>query len=168
MSNDLNQCSFIGRLGRDPETRHMPSGKAVVNFSIAVGSSWKDKQTGDRKEQTEWVNIVAFDKLGEICAEYLRKGSQVFIQGAMRTRKWQDKEGKDRYSTEIIASQMQMLGGKRDVESRPATESRSKDEPQRQAPADDGGFDDNIPFVWLIACVLGALCAASNFLGYTV
>lgn len=144
MSNDLNQCSFIGRLGRDPETRYMPSGKAVANFSIAVGSSWKDKQTGDKKEQTEWVNIVAFDKLGEICAQYLRKGSQVFIQGAFKTRKWKDKEGKDRYSTEIVANQMQMLGGKRDGEEPRREAKPAATEERSEAPADD--FSDDIPF----------------------
>lgn len=143
MSNDLNQCSFIGRLGRDPETRYMASGKAVANFSIAVGSSWKDKNTGDKKEQTEWVNIVAFDKLGEICAQYLKKGAQVFIQGAMKTRKWQDKEGKDRYSTEIIANQMQMIGG------RPQGQSQEKSDPaptKEETPAAAESFDDDIPF----------------------
>lgn len=143
MSNDLNQCSFIGRLGRDPETRYMQNGKAVANFSIAVGSSWKDKQTGDKKQQTEWVNIVAFDKLGEICSQYLRKGSQVFIQGAFKTRKWQDKEGKDRYSTEIVAQQMQMLGGKRsDVEQ----QSREEPASEKAEDADTDSFDDEIPF----------------------
>ena len=135
MSNDLNKCLFIGRLGADPDVRYMPNGKAVANFRIAVGSSRKDKQTGDKKEQTEWVSIVAFDKLGEICSEYLRKGSQVFIEGAMRTRKWADKEGKDRYTTEIIAQSMQMLGG------RPQGESKQKEAP----PADDD-FGDDIPF----------------------
>ena len=139
MSNDLNKCLFIGRLGADPETRYMPNGKAVANFRIACGSSWKDKQTGDKKEQTEWVSIVAFDKLGEICSEYLRKGSQVFIEGAMRTRKWQDKEGKDRYTTEVIASQMQMLGGKPQGERAPRQDSA----PARE-PAPD--FDDDIGF----------------------
>lgn len=138
MSNDLNKCLFIGRLGADPEMRYMPSGKPVANFRIAVGSQWKDKQTGDKKEQTEWVSIVAFDKLGEICGEYLRKGAQVFIEGSMKTRKWQDKENKDRYTTEVIASQMQMLGGKPQGEARPAT--------QESAPAADAPFDDDIPF----------------------
>lgn len=137
MSNDLNKCLFIGRLGADPDVRYMPNGKAVANFRIAVGSSWKDKQTGDKKEQTEWVSIVAFDKLGEICSEYLRKGSQVFIEGAMRTRKWQDKEGKDRYTTEIIASQMQMLGGRQQSDERPQRQSQAKD---------DVPFDDDIPW----------------------
>ena len=142
MSNDLNKCLFIGRLGADPDVRYMPNGKPVANFRIAVGSSWKDKQTGDKKEQTEWVSIVAFDKLGEICGEYLRKGSQVFIEGMMRTRKWQDKEGKDRYSTEIVASQMQMLGGKQGGERAARPDSPS---PQSRD-AHDEGFDDDSPF----------------------
>src|SRR5690606_32134911 len=136
-----NKCLFIGRLGADPDVRYMPNGKAVANFRIAVGSSWKDKQTGDKKEQTEWVSIVAFDKLGEICAEHLRKGSQVFIEGAMRTRKWADKEGKDRYTTEIIAQSMQMLGGKPQGERSP----RQEREPERHG-SDVGEFDDDIPF----------------------
>ena len=130
MSNDLNKCLFIGRLGADPDVRYMPNGKAVANFRIAVGSSWKDKQTGDKKEQTEWVSIVAFDKLGEICAEYLRKGSQVFIEGAMRTRKWADKEGKDRYTTEIVAQSMQMLGGRPQGERRQETPTNDFDDPE--------------------------------------
>ncbi len=144
MSNDLNQCSFIGRLGRDPDTRYLPSGKAVANFSIAVGSKWKDKTSGDSKESTEWVNIVAFDKLGEICSQYLRKGSQVFIQGSFRTRKWQDKDGKDRDSTEIVADRMQMLGGKREGERPAREENHSRPQEPQQATADD--FSDDIPF----------------------
>ena len=90
----------------------MPSGKAVTNIRVATSESWKDKQTGDMQERTEWHSIVMFDKLGEIAAEYLRKGSQVYIEGKLRTRKWQDKEGKDRYTTEIVADEMQMLGGR--------------------------------------------------------
>lgn len=111
---DLNQCNFIGRLGADPEIRYMPNGDPVANFSIAVGEKWTDKQTGEAKENTEWVRIVAFRKLAEIIAEYLQKGSQVFISGKMKTRKWQDQNGQDRYTTEIIADQMQMLGSKQD------------------------------------------------------
>src|SRR5690606_34582844 len=99
-------------LGADPDTRYMPSGKAVTNIRIATSESWKDRQTGDQQERTEWHTVVLFDKLGEIAAEYLRKGSQVYIEGSLRTRKWQDKEGKDRYSTEIVAREMQMLGGR--------------------------------------------------------
>jgi single-strand DNA-binding protein len=108
MANDLNQCNFIGRLGRDPEVRYLPSGKAVANFSIAVG--WKTKD----KEGAEWVSITAFDKLGEICGQYLKKGAQVFISGRFKTEKYTDKDGHERYSTKIVADQMQMLGGKPD------------------------------------------------------
>lgn len=113
MASDLNQCNFIGRLGRDPETRYMPNGDAVTSFSIAVGESWKDKDSGEKKESTEWVRCVAWRKIGEICGEYLKKGQQVYINGKMKTRKWQ-KDGQDHYSTEIVVEQMQMLGGKRE------------------------------------------------------
>src|SRR5690349_20928421 len=162
MARGINKVILVGNLGADPETRYMPSGKAVTNIRIATSESWKDKQTGDQQERTEWHSIVLYDKLGEIAAEDLRKGSQVFIEGALRTRKWQDKEGKDRYTTEIIARDMQMLGGRGggagggggggggfggDEEprrsSRPAQQERSS-----PPPADDGGggFDDDIPF----------------------
>src|SRR5690554_4547776 len=110
--SDLNRVMLIGRLGADPEQRHMPNGKAVVNIRVATSETWKDRNSGERQERTEWHSIVAFDKLAEIIAEYLRKGSQVFIEGKLQTRKWQDKEGKDRYTTEIVAQNMQMLGGK--------------------------------------------------------
>ena len=113
MSNDLNRCEFIGRLGKAVETRYMTDGKAVANFSIAVGSQWKSKD-GEKQESTEWISLVAYDKLAEICTQYLAKGSQVYVSGKMKTRKWQDKEGKDRYTTEIIVNEMQMLGGKQD------------------------------------------------------
>lgn len=134
----VNKVILVGHLGKDPETRYMPSGKAVSNFSIATSETWK--KDGEKQEKTEWHNIVAFDKLGEIVAQYLKKGSLVYIEGKLQTRKWQDKEGKDRYSTEIVASQMQMLGG------RPSDGGQRRAEPER-APADDpGGFDDDIPF----------------------
>jgi len=113
MANDLNRCSFIGRLGRDPEVRYMPSGSAVCNFSIAVGQTWKDKETGQKKEKTEWVRISAFGKLAEICGEYLSKGKQILISGRMETRKW-EKDGEPQYSTEIIANDVQFLGSRGD------------------------------------------------------
>ena len=113
MSNDLNRCEFIGRLGKAVETKYMSDGKAVTNFSIAVGNSWKSKD-GEKQESTEWINLVAYDKLAEICSQYLAKGSQVYVSGKMKTRKWQDKEGKDRYTTEIIVNELQMIGGKQD------------------------------------------------------
>lgn len=110
----LNQCNFIGNLGRDPETRFMQNGDPVCNFSIACSESWKDKNTGEKKESTEWVNIVIYGKLAEVCGQYLKKGSQVFISGKLKTRKWQDKDGNDRYTTEVHANDMKMLGGKPD------------------------------------------------------
>ncbi len=112
MARGINKVILVGNLGADPETRYMPSGKAVSNIRIATSESWRDKQTGDQQERTEWHSVVLYDKLGEIAAEYLRKGSQVYIEGSIRTRKWQDKEGKDRFTTEIIARDMQMLGGR--------------------------------------------------------
>ena len=112
MARGVNKVILVGNLGADPDTRYMPSGKAVTNIRVATSESWKDRQTGDMQERTEWHSIVMYDKLGEIAAEYLRKGSQVYIEGKIRTRKWQDKEGKDRYTTEVIADQMQMLGSR--------------------------------------------------------
>src|SRR3972149_5791681 len=99
----LNRCTFIGNLGADPETRYMPSGEAVTNIRIACSEKWKDKASGEMKEHTEWVRISFFGRLAEVAGEYLKKGSQVYVEGQMRTRKWQDKEGQDRYSTEIRA-----------------------------------------------------------------
>lgn len=138
MANDLNQCNFIGRLGKDPETRYTGNGTAVCNFSLAVG--WKSKND----EGTEWVNVVTFSKLAEICQQYLQKGSQVFICGSFRTRKWQDQSGNDRYSTEIVANQMQMLGSKNDSGSPRSHAPAPKDDLPTGAPAQDD-FDD-IPF----------------------
>ncbi len=150
MARGINKVILVGNLGADPDTRYMPSGKAVTNIRVATSESWKDRQTGDQQERTEWHTVVLFDKLGEIAAEYLRKGSQVYIEGSLRTRKWQDKEGKDRYSTEIVAREMQMLGGRGGGagggEPRPA---RSAPTEERSAPApapDVGEFDDDIPF----------------------
>ena len=108
----LNQCNFIGNLGKDPETRQTSSGETCCNFSIAVSQRWKDKQTGEQKEKTEWVNLVVFGKLADICDQYLKKGSKIYASGRMQTRKWQDKEGNDRYSTEIVLEQMEMLDSK--------------------------------------------------------
>ena len=112
MARGINKVILIGNLGQDPETRAMPSGKAVTNVRIATSESWRDKQTGEQKEQTEWHTVVFFDRLAEIAAEYLRKGSQVYVEGRLRTRKWQDKSGNDRYTTEVVANEMQMLGGR--------------------------------------------------------
>lgn len=146
MSNDLNQCQFIGRLGSDPESRYTTSGKAVASFSIAVGSQWKNKD-GEKQEATEWVNITAFDKLGEICGEYLKKGSQVFISGRMKTEKYTDKNGVEKYATKIIADNMQMLGGKSDSsESKPEKASKPAQPAKVDKPDSFDAFDDSIPF----------------------
>lgn len=138
--SDLNKVMIIGRLGADPEQRYMPNGKAVANIRVATSERWKDRQSGDAKERTEWHSIVAYEKLAEIIAEYLKKGSQCYIEGKLQTRKWQDRDGKDRYTTEIIAQQMQMLGGK------PQGERPAKPD-QRPAQSDnEGPFSDDIPF----------------------
>ena len=112
MARGINKVIIVGNLGQDPETRYMPSGSAVTNFTVATNESWKDKQTGEQKERTEWHRVVMFDRLAEIAAEYLRKGSQVYIEGKLQTRKWQGQDGQDRYTTEIRANEMQMLGGR--------------------------------------------------------
>jgi single-strand DNA-binding protein len=109
MARGINKVILIGNLGADPETRAMPSGMTVANIRVATSESWKDKQSGESKERTEWHNVAMFGRLGEIAGEYLKKGSKVYIEGALRTRKWQDKQGNDRYTTEIIANEMQML-----------------------------------------------------------
>ncbi len=147
--SDLNKAMLIGRLGKDPEVRYMPSGKAVCNFSIATGKKWNDKQTGEQQQRTEWHNVVMFDKLAEIAGEYLRKGSQCYVEGELTTRKWQDKEGRDRYTTEIVGQSLQLLGGRSDSGGRDnqnAGESRSRPAQERRAPVDEGGFDSDIPF----------------------
>jgi single-strand DNA-binding protein len=112
MARGINKVILIGHLGADPETRAMPSGMQVANLRLATTESWKDKSSGDTQERTEWHSVALFGRLGEIAAEYLRKGSQVYIEGRLRTRKWQDKDGRDRYTTEIVGSEMQMLGGR--------------------------------------------------------
>ena len=114
MSRGINKVILVGNLGNDPETRHTASGEAVTNFPVATSESWKDKQTGERVEKTEWHRAVAFGRLAEICGEYLRKGSKVYIEGQLRTRKWQDKDGQDRYTTEIVIREMQMLDSRGD------------------------------------------------------
>jgi single-strand DNA-binding protein len=112
MSKGVNKVILIGNLGTDPEVRYMPNGSAVANISVATNESWKDKQTGELQERTEWHKVALFDKLAQIVSEYLKKGSKVYIEGSIRTKKWQDQNGNDRYSTEIIASTMQMLDSK--------------------------------------------------------
>ncbi|MEA3182296.1 MAG: single-strand DNA-binding protein [Gammaproteobacteria bacterium] len=112
MARGINKVILVGNLGADPETRAMPSGTTVANLRIATSESWRDKQSGEQQERTEWHRVVLFGRLGEIAAEYLKKGSQVYIEGSLRTRKWQDKSGVERYSTEIVGNDMQMLGGR--------------------------------------------------------
>lgn len=108
----VNKVIIVGNLGRDPETRYMPNGEAVTNIAVATTESWKDKNTGEKKELTEWHRITFYRKLAEIAGQYLKKGSQIYVEGRLQTRKWQDKEGVERYTTEIIADTMQMLGGR--------------------------------------------------------
>src|ERR1700736_6733278 len=112
MARSVNKVILVGNLGADPETRVMPSGMTVANLRIATSESWRDKQSGEQQERTEWHRVALFGRLGEIASEYLRKGSQVYIEGSLRTRKWQDKQGTERYSTEIVGNDMQMLGGR--------------------------------------------------------
>ena len=163
----VNKVILIGHLGKDPETRFMPSGDAVTNFSIATSETWKDKATGDKKEATEWHRISTFGKLAEICGEYLKKGSQVYVEGKIQTKKWQDKQGNDRYSTEIKADQMRMLGGKPDGQDRESGERSSGASASEYQKAKDGGapaktsggtfadMDDDIPFAPIGRCIAG-------------
>jgi single-strand DNA-binding protein len=155
MARGVNKVILVGNLGADPETRSMPSGMTVTNIRIATSESWKDKASGAQQERTEWHSIALFGRLGEIAAEYLRKGSQVFVEGKLRTRKWQDKQGNDRFTTEIIADNMQMLGGRAGAASGAGAAERSA--PSSAPPRDDYDqsaapagakeeFDDDIPF----------------------
>ena len=137
MARGVNKAIIVGNLGNDPDMRYTQGGDAIANFSVATTESWKDKTTGEKQEKTEWHRCVAFRRTAEIIGEYLKKGSQVFIEGKLQTRKWQDKDGNDRYTTEILVNDLQMLGGK----------------PQGGNPASGGGesggspeFDDDIPF----------------------
>ena len=151
MARGINKVIIVGNLGQDPETRYMPSGAAVTNFTVATNESWKDKQTGEQKDRTEWHRVAMFNRLAEIAAEYLRKGSQVYIEGKLRTRKWQGQDGNDRYTTEIIADEMQMLGGRGEGGGGNFGGSRGGNKPAQgggNAPPQPGpdDFDDDIPF----------------------
>lgn len=150
----VNKVILVGNLGKDPETRYMPSGEAVTNITLATTDTWKDKTSGEKKEATEWHRVVFFRRLAEIAAQYLKKGSQVYIEGSLKTRKWQDKDGQDRYTTEIVADTMQMLGSRQGMSDAPPREGGFS---PRQAPvaaaassAPAGGgfndFEDDIPF----------------------
>ena len=169
-SRGINKVILVGNLGNDPETKYLPSGGAVTNVSIATSESWKDKQTGQQQERTEWHRIVFFNRLGEIAGEYLRKGSKIYVEGSLRTRKWQGQDGQDRYTTEIVGNEMQMLdsrgggdgggmgGGQQYGNQNPGGFAPQQPSPNQQAPAqkqapasgqpapsfDD--FDDDIPF----------------------
>lgn len=167
MSKGVNKVILIGRLGQDPEVKYMPSGGAVTNASLATSEQWKDKNTGQPQERTEWHRIVFFNRLGEIAGEYLKKGSMVYVEGALRTRKWQAQDGADRYTTEIVASEMQMLDGKSDAGVPQAMagqyapsddrstgagvaglvhEPNQSRRPVEQQPAGFDSFDSDIPF----------------------
>jgi len=147
MARGINKVIIIGNLGQDPDTRYMPSGAAVTNMTVATNESWKDKQTGEQKDRTEWHKVAMFGRLAEIAAEYLRKGSQVYIEGKLRTRKWQDQQGNDRYTTEIIADELQMLGGRGGSAGGGGAPMRN-DGPSSTPPPQSGpdDFDDDIPF----------------------
>lgn len=154
----INRVILIGNLGQDPEVKYMPSGDAVTNVNLATSETWKDKKSGQEQERTEWHRVAFFGKLAEIAGEYLRKGSQVYVEGKLRTRKWQDQDGNDRYSTEIVVDGfdgvMQMLGGKSDGagqssgNQQPATQQRQQPQhaPQQQRAQGGADFEDDIPF----------------------
>ncbi|OZB55432.1 MAG: single-stranded DNA-binding protein [Thiomonas sp. 15-63-373] len=159
--SSLNRVFLIGRIGKDPETRYMPSGGQVTNITVATSEKWKDKETGESKESTEWHRVVFFGKLAELASQYLKKGSQVHLEGKLQTRKWQDNSGQDRYTTEIVASEMIMLGGRgesgQSAESRPQSTARGGNQGggrgdhgggrADQEPAHAGdSWDDQIPF----------------------
>lgn len=155
MARGVNKVILVGNVGKDPEVRYMPNGNAVANLTLATSESWKDKNTGEQQEKTEWHRIVFFRRLGEVVGEYVKKGSKIYVEGKLQTRKWQAADGTDRYSTEIVADQMQMLdsrggGGAGSGSSAPAqdahSESKSNGYQQQQDLAGGGGFDDDIPF----------------------
>jgi single-strand DNA-binding protein len=157
MARGVNKVILVGNLGKDPEVRYSPNGGAVANITLATSESWKDKNTGEKQEKTEWHRVVFFGRLAEIAGEYLKKGAQIYIEGRLQTRKWQDKEGKDRYTTEIVAGEMQMLGSREGRGGASAEFDQSADEGRSasagRAPAaagagksGGGDFDDDIPF----------------------
>ena len=151
MARGLNKVMVIGNLGADPEVRYSPNGNAVTNIRVATTESWKDRQTGEQQEKTEWHRVVGFNRLAEIMGEYLRKGSKVYIEGKLQTRKWQGQDGQDRYTTEIVANDMQMLDGRGEgsggTGAAPSGGNQARQqpsEPEPQSPPED--FDDDIPF----------------------
>lgn len=150
MARGLNKVMLIGHLGADPEIRYTANGSAVANINLATSESWKDRESGERQERTEWHRVVMFAKLAEIAGEYLRKGSQVYVEGRLQTRKWQDRDGHDRYTTEIVASEMQMLsgrGGGRDMPSdTPSYAGKEEPAASTAAPGVADDLDDDVPF----------------------
>lgn len=154
MARGINKVILVGNLGADPEVRYMPNGNAVATISVATTDSWKDKQTGEKQERTEWHRVVCFNRLGEIVSEYVRKGSKLYVEGSLRTRKWQDQQGQDRYTTEIVASEIQMLDNKttgyQDTSPAPSHQNRTNQPPSQssyQSPQDAfQELDDDIPF----------------------
>ncbi len=150
MARGVNKVILVGNLGSDPEVRYMPNGGAVCNITVATSETWKDKNTGENQERTEWHRVVMFRRLAEIAGEYLKKGSKVYLEGRLQTRKWQDQQGQDRYTTEVIADEMQMLdsrGGGGSADFRPAQSSGTSAPAQAPASAPvDNGFEDDIPF----------------------
>ena len=146
MARGVNKVILVGNLGKDPETKYMPSGDCVCNFSLATTVSWKDKTSGEKVEMTEWHNIVMFKRQAEIAGEYLRKGSQVYIEGKLKTRKWQDKTGNDRWTTEIEARDMQMLGSRGGNAGMGAPAAQSAPPPAAAAQSGNPPFEDDIPF----------------------
>jgi len=159
MARGINKVILIGNLGGDPEVKYTAGGSAVANVTIATSENWKDKTTGENQERTEWHRVVFFGRLAEIAGEYLKKGSQVYVEGRLQTRKWQDKEGQDRYTTEIVANEMQMLGGRGGGSASGGTESSRPSSAEAPAPRAAGArasggkataavedFDDDIPF----------------------
>jgi single-strand DNA-binding protein len=166
MARGINKVILVGNLGNDPEVRYAANGSAIANISVATTDSWKDKNTGEQQDRTEWHRVVMFNRLGEIAGEYLKKGSQVYIEGRLQTRKWQDQGGQDKYSTEIVASEMQMLGGRGGGAEMGGDGGYQAPQQRQQAPQQQGGqqrgqqasprpaaqpqpsndFDDDIPF----------------------
>lgn len=154
MARGVNKVILIGHVGTDPDLRYMPSGNAATTLSVATNESWKDKQTGERQERTEWHRVVCFNRLGEIAGEYVKKGSRIYIEGSLRTRKWQDQQGADRYTTEIVASELQMLDAKgtvsggdfADMDAAPAAKSAPKQKPKAAPQESFEALDDDIPF----------------------
>ncbi len=146
MARGINKVILVGNLGADPETRYTPSGSAVTKIRIATSESWKDRQTGERQDRTEWHRVVFFGRLAEIAGEYLKKGSQVYVEGSLRTDKWQDQSGQDRYTTEIVANEMQMLGGRAGAGAPASSAESSGFGSSEPSTSREPALDDDIPF----------------------